>query len=938
MPPTESLPLQPLARKVLLIGWDAADWRVIDPLPAQSKMPHLARFLDAGVRGNIATLYPPYSPMLWTSIATGKRAYKHGIHGFSEPGPDGRTVRPVTNLARTTKAVWNILHQAGKTSNVVGWWPSHPAEPIRGVMVSNHYQKASGAPGQPWHLSPGTVHPERLAEPLAEFRLHPTELDHTHLGPFVPRFGEIDQEKDKRLMQMARTIAEVTSIHGAATALMQLEPWDFMAVYYDGIDHFGHGFMKYHPPHQVGIDPRDFELYSGVIEAAYRYHDLMLGALLALAGAETTVILMSDHGFHPDTNRPTHIPAEPAGPAVEHRNYGILAMAGPGIRRGERIFGASVLDICPTILRLFGLPAGSDMDGKILATAFEQAPRGGMIPTWDAVSGDAGRHPADRELDPVVAAETMRQLIDLGYVEPLPENAEKAVRQTVRELRFNLAQSYMGGMRFTDAASILEELWNEWQEEHRFGVALSDCLGTLGKTAGRRIVLERLESNMHAAAKTAAARLEAYRDADGKLVVDKLGKTEQYEVRRLVALASPNFNQLRYLRATQHFLEGRVREAVDALEQAAAGSRLSPGLQVRLGYGLLRLGKPERAEACFRAALELDSEEAGAHLGLAEARGARFDYAGMLDAALAATELLFHHPRGHALLGTALSQLRQFDAAEKAFELALHQNPAERLARKGLAALYRDLRPDPRKLAAHRQRIKVLSVQMRAFGGRKAAAEKVAVATHERTPLSRESYVAPEATAPPEQTVTIVSGLPRSGTSMMMQMLVAGGIVPFTDGQRAPDIDNPHGYFEHEQAARLASHAQWLPDARGKVVKIVAPLLPRLPETESYAIVLMHRDLSEVIASQRAMLERLGRPGASLEGDQLAASLAQQMERVEQWCHASPWVRVLHLDYGAVVADPDHTCAHLAEFLGRPLDTTAMRNAVVPSLHRQRRA
>ena len=183
----------------MLIGWDAADWRAIDPLLAQGKMPNLAGFLAGGVRGNIATLYPVLSPMLWTSIATGKRPYKHGIHGFTEPTPDGCGVRPITNLARTTKAVWNILHQAGKTSNVVGWWPSHPAEPIRGAMVSNHYQQARGPIGRPWPMAPGTVHPARLAEPLAELRLHPGELDETHIGPFVPRFAEIDQDRDHRL-------------------------------------------------------------------------------------------------------------------------------------------------------------------------------------------------------------------------------------------------------------------------------------------------------------------------------------------------------------------------------------------------------------------------------------------------------------------------------------------------------------------------------------------------------------------------------------------------------------------------------------------------------------------------------------------------------------------------------------------------------------------
>jgi predicted AlkP superfamily phosphohydrolase/phosphomutase len=90
-------------------------------------MPNMARFIDEGVIGNLATLYPELSPMLWTSIATGKRPFKHGILGFTEPSPDGEGLRPITNISRKTKAIWNILSQSGKKCNVVSWWPSHPA-------------------------------------------------------------------------------------------------------------------------------------------------------------------------------------------------------------------------------------------------------------------------------------------------------------------------------------------------------------------------------------------------------------------------------------------------------------------------------------------------------------------------------------------------------------------------------------------------------------------------------------------------------------------------------------------------------------------------------------------------------------------------------------------------------------------------------------------
>ena len=156
------------ANKVLLVGWDAADWKMIHPLMDHGLMPATKRLVEGGVMANLTTLSPVLSPMLWTSIATGKRPFKHGILGFTEPTPDGSAVQPVSSLSRKTKAIWNILNQEGRRSIVVGWWPSHPAEAINGVMVSNHYQRAPRTGDGAWPMARGTVHPPRLVEKLAE--------------------------------------------------------------------------------------------------------------------------------------------------------------------------------------------------------------------------------------------------------------------------------------------------------------------------------------------------------------------------------------------------------------------------------------------------------------------------------------------------------------------------------------------------------------------------------------------------------------------------------------------------------------------------------------------------------------------------------------------------------------------------------------------------
>ena len=169
------------AKRVLLIGWDAADWVFLTPLLDSGKMPNLQRLIENGTSGRIATLQPILSPILWTSIATGKRGDKHGILSFVEPTPDGQDIRPVTSYSRRTKALWNILSQLGKRSVVVNWFASHPAEPIHGAIVSNRFsQSVLGSPT----TEESAFHPPDLAEVMAKLRVTANLLTPAQYGPF----------------------------------------------------------------------------------------------------------------------------------------------------------------------------------------------------------------------------------------------------------------------------------------------------------------------------------------------------------------------------------------------------------------------------------------------------------------------------------------------------------------------------------------------------------------------------------------------------------------------------------------------------------------------------------------------------------------------------------------------------------------------------------
>lgn len=186
--------------------------------------------------------------------------------------------------------------------------------------------------------------------------------------------------------------------------------------------------------------------------------------------------------------------------------------------------------------------------------------------------------------------------------------------------------------------------------------------------------------------------------------------------------------------------------------------------------------------------------------------------------------------------------------------------------------------------------------------------------------------------------ITIVSGLPRSGTSLMMQMLAAGGMPVLTDGERTPDPDNPRGYLELERVKQLKSDTSWLGSAAGHAVKIIHLLLQDLPTTHQYDVLFMERDIGEVLRSQSAMLARSGRPGAQLTPERLAAVYQSQLATVRQWLSERPCFRVHLVRYAELVANPAESVDAIRNFLrgGSALNSDAMRAAVDPSLYRNR--
>jgi tetratricopeptide (TPR) repeat protein len=369
---------------------------------------------------------------------------------------------------------------------------------------------------------------------------------------------------------------------------------------------------------------------------------------------------MSDHGFHPDDMRLNIIPREPAGPAAEHRQFGIFAAKGLGIKQGQRVFGTNLLDICPTLLHLFGLPMGEDMDGKVIIGMFENSPNLlTKIPSWDNVIGDHGMHLPDRQISVNDSKSALQQLVALGYIEQPDADQSAALEQTARELDYNLSQSYLEGGIYTEAVTILERLYEKWPLEHRFGFKLATCYQSQNRPVELRklvnIIIERrtkegeealaeliaLQPPDEAAAKLELACIEALSDEEKKKFY--------HQRRELIGKSRPNLFSLRYLEATADFSEKKYEAALEKLTELDQDFGSRRNALVLCGEILQRLKRWNESKIVFSDALEKDREVPAPLIGLARTALAQRDFPEAITQAKASLNLLYFQPFAHYL-------------------------------------------------------------------------------------------------------------------------------------------------------------------------------------------------------------------------------------------------------------------------------------------------
>ncbi len=385
--------------KVLLIGIDALSLPVIEPLVEAGRLPELAALMRSGGAGPLASYWPLRTMQVWTSVVTGKRPGRHGIwdhvaNSYYNP-PEFRTAerKVYTSADRRSKALWQLLGEKGISSLTVGWPTTWPAEKVpEAIIVAPKVlygdERRVTIKGSLWRHVEGAVQPARLEQTVRGLIVEPDQITPDELASLadVPAPGSplLRLPKIRDYVYALRwNLARARSVEAVTLALAEQTRPEVVLAYFQCPDSLGHRFWIFSKPlTEIRARLRQFKIpvqhaealeehFGQVIARCHQDVDARVGRLVdTLAGPDTLVVLVSDHGFG---DGPKHHPfkAEPYG-GIHWSNGAILARA-PGLKGGSRLKGASTLDITPTILYHLGLPVAGDMQGRVLEALFPAA-------------------------------------------------------------------------------------------------------------------------------------------------------------------------------------------------------------------------------------------------------------------------------------------------------------------------------------------------------------------------------------------------------------------------------------------------------------------------------------------------------------------------------------------------------------------------------------
>jgi tetratricopeptide (TPR) repeat protein len=568
----------PALRRVVIVGVDGGDWLNLRPLIDAGKLPNFARLVREGATGPLRSEEPLLSPLLWTTMATGRYPEDHGVLNFTVVDPKTGSRVPISRLYRKVDAFWNMLSRYDRTVDVVGWLATDPAESIRGVMITDKFGYVAYAPGDTARAEASSIFPREREGEFVQSVVRSSAVADGDVARFVrvpkdeiPRHRGAFDPKDP-VNNFIHLYASTMTFRNLALHLLAADSPDVLAVYFEWVDAMSHLFMLHAPPRMPEVPEAEYERYKNAIEQAYVLQDEILGEIMSKVDARTVLMVISDHGFKSGSARLQNRPEIWAGNAAKwHRVDGVVAFYGAGVKKGATIEGASILDVTPTILALTGLPRAADMPGKAIAAAFEDEVTATfsteIVPTLDAPREATAPGPATT----AASEETMKKLEALGYL--APDNADA---------QNNLGQRYQERGDYTKAIEAYQEAIAMRPNFHTAYNNLAVCYG----------------------------KLKMYPEAEEAL-------------RKCIAIQPRDFYAMNNL-AVMYIETGRVADGLRLAEQAV---KLEPGYangRVTLGSAYAMSRRYDDAEREFREALRLEPDNRAATVNLerlAQARG-----------------------------------------------------------------------------------------------------------------------------------------------------------------------------------------------------------------------------------------------------------------------------------------------------------------------------
>jgi tetratricopeptide (TPR) repeat protein len=656
-------------QKTLLIGLDGAEWNFINPLLKAGLMPNLQRLTQPGQVGMLNSFLPHCAPALWTSLLTGKRADRHNILSAQVLNSSTGGVSPVNRHSRSVKAIWNILTENGIGSTLVGLPVTHPAESILGVCLSDAYPGGYDL-GKWQSLAPEVLYPldADLFQTLDSLRMHPNQVTGEMISPLIPALSQIDRDGDRRPAALGVALARSLSLHNATTWLLENRPTDFTAVCYPLLDEVSRTFLPYHPPKPQSVTSEDFEKYQYVLAGTYRFVDLLLGRLLDLVGRETTVIIVSGHGFFLDESRRASGLIGRERPIPQLRPTGILVMAGRGIQSQDLIYAPSILDIVPTLLAACGLPVSQDLEGRPWIEAFAPLLTFNSCPSWENTGHDTPilepqLETNEKSLSDLEVDRLMSQLANLGETDPLAQVYQVQQEKVNEEREYNryLMQFHRGEMEA--AIATLTQACDRFPQSLRLRLELLQTLTLL--------------AHFNTVRPLAANLLDTLTGMNEQQIAAYWGENNPLSHSTAVSL----------LQGILAFTYGELEKARSYLEEAANNNPRVPWVKLFQGLAYLRMQDFFKAEQAFRDTITLDPQQPQAYAGLLDSLVNQKRWQEAVAPGLRAVELCPTLTKAHFQLGVALAQLGAIPRAVEAFQTAQKQAPQWPAPRQWLARL-----------------------------------------------------------------------------------------------------------------------------------------------------------------------------------------------------------------------------------------------------------